>query len=223
MFRLSISRNCARTMSSMVRIGKRVAYRSPSDGSREDGPVLPKQPPITFVHITKYLSVSSGAPGPMNFSHQPGFGFSLVLCAWLEADRPVWRSIALLRSALSVPQVSYASSNSGSTPPQSSSRGSRDRKTSWWPVVYEGSGPDEWDFVDSEADFASRASRQGKERAGFEESLVRGASSWDDDAPAVACWEARRGEFVCIDLPFARNADVEERICDCPRIKRADL
>ena len=31
----------------------------------------PKHPPNTFVHTTKYLSVSTGAPGPMNFSHHP--------------------------------------------------------------------------------------------------------------------------------------------------------
>ena len=112
------------------------------------------------------------APGPMNRSHQPGLGLAGVLWAWLEADRPVCSRIALDLSAFNVPQVSYATSKPGRTPPQSRRSGSRDRKTRWRPVVYDGSGPDDEDTgrADSWALFASRASRQGKERAGFDES-----------------------------------------------------
>lgn len=86
--------------------------------------------------------------------------------------------------------------------------------------MYEGSGPDERDFVESEADFASWASRHGNERAGLEESLLRGASSC---APAVACWAALRLVFVCIDLPFAGDTTVDEDNRHCLRIKWADL
>ncbi len=74
--------------------------------------------------MTKKLSVSNGFPGPINFSHHPDFGFSGVLCAWLEADRPVWRRMVFDLEELGVPHVSYAIENSGSTPPQSSSSGS---------------------------------------------------------------------------------------------------
>jgi hypothetical protein len=42
----------------------------------------------------------------MNFSHQPGRGFKSVEWAWEEAERPVKRRMALLRSALRVPHVS---------------------------------------------------------------------------------------------------------------------
>src|SRR6266487_3068394 len=135
----------------------------------DEGPVLPKHPPITLVHITKYLSVSSGTPGPMNFSHHPSCGFIFVLCAWLDAERPVCNRIALLLSSLRFPHVSYATSNSSSIPPQSRRSGSFELNVLWRPVVYEGSGPDAMDLADRNADLASWASMQGKERAGFEE------------------------------------------------------
>jgi hypothetical protein len=40
-------------------------------GLIEDGPVEPLQPPMTLLHITKYLSVSMPLPGPIRFPHQP--------------------------------------------------------------------------------------------------------------------------------------------------------
>lgn len=122
-------------MSSIVKIGNRVAYRCPSAGSTLLGPVDPKHPPITFVQITKYLSVSTQPPGPMNFSHHPGCGFVGVDRACDDAESPVWRRIAFEASAFSVPQVSYAMSKAGSVPPQSSWSGSEHRYTSVAPVV----------------------------------------------------------------------------------------
>ena len=37
----------------------------------------PKHPPKTLEHMTKYLSVLTGAPGPTNFSHHPLLMLSL--------------------------------------------------------------------------------------------------------------------------------------------------
>ena len=71
----SASSACARTMSRIVTTGNRSAYGLPSDGSGDAGPVVPWQPPSTFAHTTKYLSVSIGLPGPMSPSHQPGVGW----------------------------------------------------------------------------------------------------------------------------------------------------
>lgn len=156
-------------------MGNLVAYRSPFAGSIEDGPVEPKHPPITFVQITKYLSVSSGFPGPMKFSHHPGWGLISVLCAWLEAESPVCNKTALLLSLFSVPHVSYAMLNSGKIPPQSSSIGSREWKLRCFPVVYEGSGPEE--RLESDADRDSSLSRHGKDNAGFVDSATGSASA----------------------------------------------
>lgn len=131
----SMRRNCERIISSIVSIGNLVAYLFPSEGSIDAGPVLPKHDPMILVHITKYLSVSMGAPGPMNFSHHPGWVFVLVLFAWDDADRPVCSKIALLLSALSSPHVSYAIVNWGRIPPQSRRSGSLHSNVRWWPVV----------------------------------------------------------------------------------------
>lgn len=60
------------------------------------------------MQIMKYLEVSSGKEGPMNFSHHPGCGFEEVEWACEEAERPVCRRMALDLEALRVPQVSYA-------------------------------------------------------------------------------------------------------------------
>jgi hypothetical protein len=59
----------------MVIIGKEVAYGLSVIGEILLGPLDPKQPPIGFVQIMKYLFVSSGFPGPMTCSHHPGFVF----------------------------------------------------------------------------------------------------------------------------------------------------
>jgi hypothetical protein len=124
----------------------------------------------------------------MNFSHQPGFGFVSVLCAWLEADRPVCNRIALLFSAFNRPQVSYAMSNSGSIPPQSSRIGCFEWKFKVFPDVYEGSGP-ESERRESEADRDSTASRQGKDNAGFVDSKTSDSSS--SAGTAAADWALR--------------------------------
>ena len=67
---------CARTMSGMVMIGKSSPHTLPVAGLVEAGPVDPMQPPITFEQMMKYLSVSSGRPGPTMISHQPGLPVS---------------------------------------------------------------------------------------------------------------------------------------------------
>lgn len=68
--------------------------------------------------------------------------------------------------------------------------------------MYDGSGPDWRDLADREADFASRASRQGKDRAGFEE------GRWDDCSSFSATADcALRGGYECIDLPVTWSAD----------------
>lgn len=67
-------------------------------------------------------------------------------------------------------------------PPQSSSIGWVEWKLSVWPDVYEGSGPDEDRFLESEAERDSWASRQGNERAGFDDSASRAAA---------VCWALR--------------------------------
>ena len=38
----------------------------------EDGPVVPWQPPRRLAQMTKQRVVSSGLPGPIRLSHQPG-------------------------------------------------------------------------------------------------------------------------------------------------------
>lgn len=124
--------------------------------------------------MTKYLSVSSGLPGPINFSHQPGCGFAGVLWAWLDADKPVCSRMALVLSALSAPHVSYATLNSGRMPPQSSRMGCCEWNCSVWPDVYDGSGPDS-ERRESDAERDSWASRHGNDRAGLVDSSVRAA------------------------------------------------
>ena len=59
------------TMSRIVTDGKRDPQRLPS-GAIDDGPVLPWHPPMTLGQTTKYLSVSSGKPGPTIDGHHPG-------------------------------------------------------------------------------------------------------------------------------------------------------
>ena len=72
MLKRSSSIACARTMSGMVMTGKSSPHNLPVAGLVDAGPVEPMQPPITFEQMMKYLSVSSGRPGPTMVSHQPG-------------------------------------------------------------------------------------------------------------------------------------------------------
>lgn len=64
------------------------------------------------MHITKNLSVSIDLPGPTKSSHHPALyeveeETSLPLEAtWDEAERPVWRRMALEEVELRVPHVS---------------------------------------------------------------------------------------------------------------------
>lgn len=104
----------------------------------------------------------------MNFSHQPGFELSACDLACDDAERPVWIRIAFDLSVFSLPQVSYASSNSWSTPPLSRKRGPAsivDLYSSNPDCTYEyaGSGPDSKDFVRF-----SRRSRHGNAIGGLE-------------------------------------------------------
>jgi hypothetical protein len=81
--RRSISMVCARTMSGIVMTGKSSPHTLPVAGLVEAGPVEPMQPPMTLEQMMKYLSVSSGRPGPTMVSHQPGLpvtGWTLATC-----------------------------------------------------------------------------------------------------------------------------------------------
>ncbi len=60
------------TKSPMSRSGKSSPYAWPVAGSMLDGPVVPWQPPRRLAQITYRRSVSSGRPGPIMLSHQPG-------------------------------------------------------------------------------------------------------------------------------------------------------
>jgi hypothetical protein len=67
----------------MVMSGKSSPQALPVAGLVEAGPVDPMQPPITFAQMMKYLSVSSGRPGPTMISHHPALpvrGCTLATC-----------------------------------------------------------------------------------------------------------------------------------------------
>ena len=51
---------------------ERSPYGRPVDGSSDEGPVVPEQPPRRFDETTKKRSVSIALPGPIRLSHQPG-------------------------------------------------------------------------------------------------------------------------------------------------------
>jgi hypothetical protein len=122
-------------------------------------------------------------------------------------------------SAFISPQVSYAMSNSGSTPPQSSSSGSWQWYLRVTPLVYEGSGPLERDRASRVAVLDSNASRQGKAIAGFEASaklaaeLFRAPWAWNnlvplfclaacDNAGVAGLWDP---EDECLVNDFCRG------------------
>jgi hypothetical protein len=67
----SASRAWLATQSSTVTTGNRDPYGLLVRGSRDAGPVDPKQLPRLFTPITKKRSVSTGLPGPIMLSHQP--------------------------------------------------------------------------------------------------------------------------------------------------------
>ena len=105
-------------MSSMDRHGNVSRYGRPVRGSVEAGPVEPRHDPNELLQITNQRFVSSGRPGPIMSSHQPGSGLSAFECAWLLGERPVVRRRALSFAGESVPHVSYASVTSGISPPR---------------------------------------------------------------------------------------------------------
>ena len=57
-------------MSGTVTTGNLLPHGRPS-GAREDGPVVPWQPPSTLAQTTNHSSVSTAQPGPTRPCHQP--------------------------------------------------------------------------------------------------------------------------------------------------------
>jgi hypothetical protein len=100
----------------MLNSGNLVAHRTSLSprGYGLLGPVEPKHPPRTLVQMMKNRLVSIDFPGPTKSSHHPGLEevegeTSLPRDAtWDDAERPVWRRMALDLSRLRVPHVSYA-------------------------------------------------------------------------------------------------------------------
>src|SRR6185312_5541124 len=111
----------------MVRYGKRAPHSRPS-GAREAGPVLPWQPPSMFGQTTNHFSVSMYLPGPMMPLHQPAVGCPgpAEPIRWLSPVSACSTRIALLRSALSSPQDSYAMRADASVSLRSSASGPMD-------------------------------------------------------------------------------------------------
>ena len=70
----SASRASTSTWSRTVTNGNREPHGRPS-GAADEGPVVPWQPPRTLDATTNHRSVSSGRPGPIRPSHQPGVGW----------------------------------------------------------------------------------------------------------------------------------------------------
>ena len=67
------SSRCTSTKSLMSSSGKSSPQASPVAGLTEPGPVVPEQPPSRLLHTTNQRSVSTGLPGPIMVSHQPGW------------------------------------------------------------------------------------------------------------------------------------------------------
>ncbi len=83
------------------------------------------QPPRMLAHTTKKRSVSMGFPGPTIGSHHPGLPVTGCRLATYWSMVSAWAMrMALDLSALSSPQVVYATRNGASSRPQSSRSGS---------------------------------------------------------------------------------------------------
>src|SRR5687768_17029713 len=113
-------------MSPTVTSGNDEPYGRPLAGSIEAGPVEPRQLPMMFEQMTKYLRVSNALPGPIIPSHQPSpprgripfssaptpstalgaFGSALQPAACASPDNAWSARIALPPSAASSPYVS---------------------------------------------------------------------------------------------------------------------
>src|SRR2546427_12098279 len=112
---------CSLTMSRVVITGNFSAYGQPVAGSIEEGPVVPRHPPRTFEHSTKYLSVSNAFPGPIMLSHHPGLPVSwLTPAACASPENACKTIIAFDFASFSSPYVSYATSTGVSVAPLSS-------------------------------------------------------------------------------------------------------
>ena len=114
-----------RAMSSTDRSGKLMRYGAPVAGLIDAGPVEPKQLPSEFTQMTNQRLVSMERPGPI-IAFPPAFARVLLatICACAGGERPVNSRMALLRSAFSSPQVSYATRAPCSTPPRHIGNGS---------------------------------------------------------------------------------------------------
>src|ERR1035437_9080653 len=64
---------CTFIVSSIVITGKSSPYSLSEAGFKEQGPVVPEQPPNIFEETTKYLLVSKALSGPIISFHQPKF------------------------------------------------------------------------------------------------------------------------------------------------------
>ena len=115
----SATRASARTMSRILTCGN----EAPNSLSSTDvqGPVDPLHPPSTLVHTTKNSRVSIALPGPTTSSHQPGTPDAPEMTCESPVSACSTR-IALVASALSVPNVSNAMWASGITSPFSVSK-----------------------------------------------------------------------------------------------------
>src|SRR5439155_17017552 len=124
--RWSARRAWASTQSSTVTMGKSEPHGFPVAGLIDAGPVEPKQPPRLLTPTAKKRAVSTGLPGPTILSHHPSLaGWPAYSPAtWCDALSAWQTRIALERSALSVPYVSYINSNAGSVAPDESRSGS---------------------------------------------------------------------------------------------------
>src|SRR5215469_16369643 len=92
--------------SSNVRVGNPGPKDLPLRGSRDEGPVEPKQLPSEFTQMTWKRSVLMDLSGPSISSHQPGVGSSPLEAAWAEGERPVNINSTLSLAAFSLPQDS---------------------------------------------------------------------------------------------------------------------
>ena len=105
-------------MSSTVSTGNVSRYGWPVAGLIEIGEVEPNGLPSELMQMTKQRRVSMGRPGPIMSSHQPCVWSSVDEAACAEGDRPVKIMTALSWRTAGSPQVSYATSTLGSSPPR---------------------------------------------------------------------------------------------------------
>lgn len=123
-------------------------------------------------------------------------------------------------------------SNSGRTPPQFRRSGSSQWNDRVSPLVYEGSGPLDSDVASSVADLVSKASRQGKAKAGFEAPPRIAGWAWNDLLPsshggvsiAILLEDGKadmdnllRGFCAALPLRFRAEAEAQRRAASAYR------